>query len=52
MENKYVRVMDGDVSNASGLTFKINEVNVCDDWYPEETDLDKTGGINFSNAAF
>jgi len=49
MENKYVRVMDGDVSNASGLTFKINEVNVCDDWHPEETDLDKTGGINFSN---
>lgn len=49
MENKYVRVMDGDVSNASGIKFKLDEVNVCDDWHPEQTDLDKTGGINFSN---
>lgn len=49
MENKYVRVMDGDISNASGIKFKIGEVNVCSNWNPLSENIDDTGGINFSN---
>lgn len=45
---KYVRVMDKDVSNASGRKFKIGEVNVSDEWDPNATTLDTIKGINFS----
>lgn len=45
---KFVRVMDKDVSNASGRKFKIGEVNVSDEWDPNATTLDTIKGINFS----
>ena len=45
---KFVRVMDKDISNASGRKFKIGEVNVSDEWDPNATTLDTIKGINFS----
>ena len=45
---KYVRVMDKDVSNASGIKFKIGEVNVSTEWDPNAKTLDTIKGINFS----
>lgn len=45
---KYVRVMDKDISNASGRKFKIGEVNISDEWNPNATTLDTIKGINFS----
>ena len=45
---KYVRVMDEDISNASGRKFKIGEVNISDEWDPNATTLDTIKGINFS----
>lgn len=45
---KYVRVMDKDVSNASGKKFKINEVNVAEHWDPSAKTIDTIKGINFS----
>ena len=46
--NKYVRVMDKDVSNASGKKFKIGEVNISSEWDPNAKTLDTIKGINFS----
>lgn len=45
---KYVRVMDGTVSNESGLDTKIGEVVVSRDWNPDATTRDEITGINFS----
>ena len=45
---KYVRVMDKDVSNASGKKFKIGEVNISTEWDPNAKTLDAIKGINFS----
>lgn len=45
---KYVRVMDGTVSNESGLSTPINEVVVARDWDPNATQRDTIKGINFS----
>lgn len=45
---KYVRVMDKDISNASGKKFKIGEVNISDKWDRNATTLDTIKGINFS----
>ena len=36
--SKYVRVMDGLKSNASGQEFKLDEVIVADNWNPKEQD--------------
>ena len=46
--SKYVRVMDGLKSNASGEEFKIDEVITAKIWNPKETDPEKMGGFNFS----
>ena len=46
--SKYVRVMDGLKSNASGEEFKIDEVITAKIWNPTETDPEKMGGFNFS----
>ena len=46
--SKYVRVMDGLKSNASGQEFKINEVITAELWNPRETEPEKMGGFNFS----
>ena len=45
---KYVRVMDKDVSNASGLKFKVGEVTISTEWDPNAKTLDTIKGINFS----
>lgn len=45
---KYVRVMDKDVSNASGRKFKIGEITISDEWDPNAKTLDTIKGINFS----
>ena len=46
--NKYVRVMDGLKSNASGQELKLDEVNTAEHWNPNEQDPEKMGGFNFS----
>ena len=46
--SKYVRVMDGLKSNASGEEFKINKIITAKTWNPNETDPEKMGGFNFS----
>lgn len=45
---KYVRVMDGNISNQSGRKFKIDEVTISDEWDPNATQIDTIKGINFS----
>lgn len=44
---KYVRVMDGLRSNASGEEFKLDEVIEAKLWNPKEIEPDKMGGFNF-----
>ena len=48
MTNKYVRVMDGLKSNAGGFDYKIDEVNVSENWNPKATTPEEMGGFNFS----
>ena len=45
---KYVRVMDGLKSNASGEEFKLDEIITAKTWNPEEKEPEKMGGFNFS----
>lgn len=45
---KYVRVMDGTVSNESGLNTPIDEVVISRDWDSNATVRDDIKGINFS----
>lgn len=45
---KFVRVMDGLKSNASGEEFKLNEIITANNWNPNETEPEKMGGFNFS----
>ena len=46
--SKYVRVMDGLKSNASGEEFKLDEVIISKIWNPKEIEPEKMGGFNFS----
>ena len=46
--NKYVRVMDGLKSNASGEEFILDEVITAKTWDPNEIEPEKMGGFNFS----
>lgn len=47
--NKYVKVMFGNVSSADeNLTYKIDEVNVADNFNPLAKDAKEMGGFNFS----
>lgn len=46
-KNKFVRVMDGSTSNAGGFEYKIDEINISDNWNPESSEPDKMGGFNF-----
>ena len=43
---KYVRVMDGLKSNAGGFEYKLNEINIANNWNPQEKDPEKMGGFN------
>ena len=45
---KFVRVMDGLKSNASGEEFKLDEVITAKTWNPKEIEPEKMGGFNFS----
>lgn len=44
---KYVRVMDGDRSNAGGFVYKIDELNETDNWHPNADNPKEMGGFNF-----
>jgi len=47
--NKYVRVMDGKRSNAGEFEYKLDEINMSDNWNPKADDHKKMGGFNFSS---
>lgn len=44
---KYVRVMDGLKSNASGFNYKLDEVNISEKWDTSTLEPEKMGGFNF-----
>jgi len=44
---KYVRVMDGLKSNAGGFEYKLDAINISNNWNPNENEPDKMGGFNF-----
>ena len=46
---KYVRVMDGTKSNAGGFEYKLNEVNIANNWNANEGEPEKMGGFNFGS---
>lgn len=46
---KFVRVMNGTISHASGYQFKINEVNVADVWDPAADNPKDFGRFNFTD---
>ena len=50
MENKkFLKVMFGTTSGANkGLEYKINEINIAENWNPKATDPKEMGGFNFS----
>lgn len=45
---KYMRVMYGTKSHANGFEYKINEVNIADNWNPSANNPKDFGGFNFS----
>lgn len=46
---KFVRVMDGTKSNAGGFEYKLDEVNISNNWNPKESEPEKMGGFNFGS---
>ena len=46
---KYVRVMDGTKSNAGNFEYKLDEINVSNNWNPNEIEPEKMGGFNFGS---
>ena len=46
--SKFVRVMDGLKSNASGEEFKLDQVIEASSWNPNEEEPEKMGGFNFT----
>ena len=45
---KFLKVIEGTVSNANGFTYKIGEVMVADNWNPRTKKTQDMGGFNFS----
>ena len=45
--SKYVRVMEGSKSNAGGFRYKIDEINISDNWDVSTLEPEKMGGFNF-----
>lgn len=45
--NKYVRVMDGLKSNAGGFEYKLDEINIANNWNPKADNPEEMGGFNF-----
>ena len=49
-KSKYIRVMFGTTSGGdANVKYKINEVNIANNWHPELSDPKEMGGFNFSN---
>ena len=46
---KFVRVMDGKRSNAGDFEYKLDEINIANNWNPTENEPDKMGGFNFGS---
>lgn len=46
---KYVRVMDGTKSNAGGFEYKLDKINISNNWNPNEIEPEKMGGFNFGS---
>ena len=46
---KFVRVMDGIKSNAGEFEYKLDEINISNNWNPNENEPEKMGGFNFSS---
>ena len=46
---KFVRVMDGVRSNAGGFEYKLDEINISNNWNPNENEPEKVGGFNFGS---
>ena len=46
---KYVRVMDRTKSNAGDFEYKLNEINISNNWNPNEIEPEKMGGFNFGS---
>lgn len=44
---KFVRVMDGLKSNASGFEYKLDEINIDEKWDTSTLEPEKMGGFNF-----
>jgi len=50
MEKKYVKVMYGTTSGADkNLEYKINEVNIADNWNPNASSGEEFGGFNYAS---
>ena len=45
---KYVKVVDGTISNANGYEYKIGEINIAPDWNPKAINPENFGGFNYS----
>lgn len=49
MDNKkYLKVMFGNKSSASGFEYQIGKINIAKYWNPNSTDAKNMGGFNFS----
>lgn len=46
---KYLKVVEGFKSNAGNFEYKINEINVANNWNPNANNPKEMGGFNFSN---
>ena len=46
---KFVRVMNGNISHASGYRFQIDEINISPVWNPHADNAKDFGGFNFTN---
>lgn len=47
MNKKFVRVMDGLKSNAGGFNYKLDELNIAQNWNPSSYDPEIMGGFSF-----
>lgn len=49
IKNTFLKVMFGDKSSAgNGFKYKVGEINVANNWNPNELEAKKMGGFNFS----
>ena len=48
--NKFVKVMDDTKSNAGGFEYKLDEVNISNNWNPNEFEPEKNHSSMFTNS--